>query len=188
MRNELKYMRWAGVAGLAGALLFFCGDMLLNGHWGAGSTFREAALKMLHESSPRRLFIGGLLGPVAGGLCVLGFWHVRQNLVGRSPMVGRIVFFALSALLRCGETCSTAPRAKAATSLTARRFWRRKCPSIESGRGDHLPRVPSGSLRFSIVFSQRAVFFSSAVRTRAAQTNAVAGIVATVFCLLTAWA
>jgi hypothetical protein len=92
-------MRWAGVAGLAGALLFFCGDMLLNGHWGAGSTFREGALRMLHESSPRRLFIGGLLGPVAGCLCVLGFWHVRQNLVGRSPMVGRIVFFALAAAM-----------------------------------------------------------------------------------------
>ena len=97
MQNELKYMRWAGVAGLAGALSFFIGDMLLVGHWGAGDTFREGALRVLRQSSQIRLFIGGLVGPIAGCLCLLGFWHVRQNLVDRSPFLGRVVFFALGA-------------------------------------------------------------------------------------------
>src|SRR5512137_1153699 len=99
MQNELRHKRLAGVAGLAGALLFFCGDMLLSGHWGAGGTFREGALRMLHESSQMRLLVGGLLGPVAGCLCILGFWHVRQNLVGHSPLLGRVVFFVLAATM-----------------------------------------------------------------------------------------
>ncbi|MBI3850165.1 MAG: hypothetical protein HY298_07735 [Verrucomicrobia bacterium] len=46
-----------------------------------------------------RLFMGGLLGPIAGCLCLLGFWHVRQNLVDRSPFLGRVVFFALGAAM-----------------------------------------------------------------------------------------
>ena len=97
MQNELRYKRWAGLAGLAGALLFFCGDMLMVGHWGAGATHREGVRRMLQESSQMRLFIGGLVGPIAGCLCLLGFWHVRQNLIGRSPFLGRVVFFALAA-------------------------------------------------------------------------------------------
>jgi len=97
MQNELGYTRWAGLAGLAGALVFFGGDMLLVGHWGAGATYREGMLTVARESSQTRLFIGGLMGPIAGCLCLLGFWHVRQNLVGRSRFLGRIVFFALAA-------------------------------------------------------------------------------------------
>jgi hypothetical protein len=99
VQNELRHKRLAGLAGIAGALLFFSGDMLLNGHWGSGGNFREGAVRMLHECSQMRLLVGGLLGPVAGCLCILGFWHVRQNLVGRSPMLGRVVFFALAATM-----------------------------------------------------------------------------------------
>ncbi len=99
MRNELGNNRWAGLAGLGGALLFFVGDMLLVGHWGAGSDVREGSLRMLRESSQLRLFMGGLAGPIAGCLCLLGFWHLRQNLIGRSPFLGRVVFFALGAAM-----------------------------------------------------------------------------------------
>jgi len=45
-----KAGRWAGVAGLAGALLFFTGDMLFYGHLGPGSTFTSGALAMRKRS------------------------------------------------------------------------------------------------------------------------------------------
>ena len=99
MKNDLGNNRWAGLAGLAGALLFFVGDMILVGHWGAGSDVCEGSLRMLRESTQVRLFIGDLAGPIAGCLCLLGFWHVRQNLIGRSPYLGRVVLFALGAAI-----------------------------------------------------------------------------------------
>jgi Family of unknown function (DUF6796) len=80
MQGTLKNRRFAGAAGLAGALLFFSGDMLFYGHWGAGATFKEGMLTVLRQGSLTRLFIGGLIGPVAACLCIIGFWHVRQNI------------------------------------------------------------------------------------------------------------
>jgi|SRR5438874_2686453 len=96
METELAFKRWTGLAGLAGALLFFCGDMLY-GHWGPGATFHQGMLTVLQQTSRTRLFVGGLVGPVAACLCLIGCWHVRQNLVGRSPLFGRVAFLALAA-------------------------------------------------------------------------------------------
>jgi hypothetical protein len=103
MQDTLKNRRFAGAAGLAGALLFFSGDMLFYGHWGAGATFKEGMLTVLRQGSLTRLFIGGLIGPVAACLCIIGFWHVRQNIVARSPLLGRIVFYALAAMMVAGS-------------------------------------------------------------------------------------
>jgi hypothetical protein len=103
MQNTLRNRRLAGVAGLAGALLFFTGDMLFYGHWGAAATFKEGMNTVLREGSLTRLFAGGLVGPVAACLCIIGFWHVRQNIVPRSPLFGRIVFYALAAMMVAGS-------------------------------------------------------------------------------------
>jgi len=103
MQDNLRSRRSAGAAGLAGALLFFCGDMLFYGHWGAGDTFKEGMLTVLRQSSMTRLFTGGLVGPVAACLCIIGFWHVRQNVVPRSPLLGRVVFYALAAMMVAGS-------------------------------------------------------------------------------------
>lgn len=46
MRSESsdRVRRLAGVSGLAGALLFFAGDMLFYGHFGPGAEFAEGML------------------------------------------------------------------------------------------------------------------------------------------------
>ena len=47
--------RLAGLAGLTGALLFFCGDMLFYGHFGAGATFHQGVERVVREASLARL-------------------------------------------------------------------------------------------------------------------------------------
>ena len=103
MTAKLKIRRLAGLAGLFGALLFFCGDMLFYGHFGAGAGFHEGMQRVVREASLARLFTGGLLGPPAACLCIIGFWHVGQNIVPRSPLLGRVVFYTLAAMMVVGS-------------------------------------------------------------------------------------
>jgi len=58
---------------------------------------------VLRQGSLTRLFTGGLVGPVAACLCIIGFWHVRQNIVPRSPFLGRVVFYALAGMMVVGS-------------------------------------------------------------------------------------
>ena len=102
MRDEIAN-RLTGLAGVAGALLFFCGDMLFYGHFGSGAAFRDGMLRVVRDGSLTRLFVGGLMGPVAACLCLVGCWHVRRNVVTRSPVVGRVVFVALAATMVIGS-------------------------------------------------------------------------------------
>jgi hypothetical protein len=101
--KEQSANRLTGLAGVAGALLFFCGDMLFYGHWGPGATFHEGMLKVLNEASLLRLFVGGLVGPVAACLCLVGCWHVRRNLIRGSPLFGQIAFLSLAATMIIGS-------------------------------------------------------------------------------------
>ena len=88
---------------MAGALLFFCGDMLFYGHWGPGAKFHDGMLQVLREESWPRLWMAGLVGPVTACLCLVGCWHVRRNLIGHSPLAGRATFFALAATMVIGS-------------------------------------------------------------------------------------
>jgi len=101
--KEQSANRLTGLAGVAGALLFFCGDMLFYGHWGPGATFHEGLLKVLSEASLLRLFVGGLVGPVAACLCLVGCWHVRQNLIQGSPLLGQVASLSLAATMVIGS-------------------------------------------------------------------------------------
>jgi hypothetical protein len=103
MASNPRTRRLAGLAGFAGALLFFCGDMLFYGHFGAGATFHEGMQRIVREGPLVRLFIGGLLGPPAACLCIIGFWHVGQNIAPRSPVLGRLVFYTLAAMMVTGS-------------------------------------------------------------------------------------
>ena len=103
MTRNLATHRLAGLAGLAGALLFFCGDMLFYGHLGSGSTFHEGMQHVVREAPLLRLFTRGLLGPPAACLCIIGFWHVGQNIAPRSPTLGRVTFYTLAAMMVAGS-------------------------------------------------------------------------------------
>src|SRR5258708_12874664 len=76
--NQIR--RLAGLSGLAGALLFFAGDMLFYGHIGSGANFAEGMRATVVRASPERLFAGGLVGPVAACMCIVGFGHVYLNI------------------------------------------------------------------------------------------------------------
>jgi hypothetical protein len=101
-RAESRH-RLAGLAGLAGALLFFAGDMLFYGYLGAGSSFHQGMIETVQKDSVQRLFAGGLVGPVAALLCIVGFWHVRANVEPRNPILGRVMFYAFVALMVVGS-------------------------------------------------------------------------------------
>ena len=76
--NPCTKERLKGLTGLAGAALFLAGDMLFNGHFGSGSGYAGDTLAVVSNASVDRLFAGGLLGPVAACLCIVGFWHATE--------------------------------------------------------------------------------------------------------------
>jgi len=102
MAQSENARRVAGYIGIGGALLLFLGDMLLFGHFGSGAEFRAGMLETIQQASPARLFAGGLMGSVAGCMCIAGFWHVYQNMhssAARSarPMFALFAVFAVAA-------------------------------------------------------------------------------------------
>ncbi len=103
MTRYLTTHRIAGLAGLAGALLFFCGDMLFYGHLGPGSAFHEGMQRVVRGAPLARSFTGGLVGLPAACLCIIGFWHVGQNIAPRSPMLSRVIFYTLAAMMVAGS-------------------------------------------------------------------------------------
>jgi hypothetical protein len=53
--------------------------------------------------SLERLFAGGLVGPVAACLCIVGFWHVYKNVRPEAAGFGRAVFVCFFALMVAGS-------------------------------------------------------------------------------------
>ena len=97
----------AGVAGLCGALLFFAGDMLFYGHLGSGAGFHEGLIATVSSASLARLYAGGLVGPVAACLCLVGFWHVYVNVRPSHERVGRLMLVAFAVLMVFGSAIHT---------------------------------------------------------------------------------
>ena len=104
--------RFAGFCGLAGALLFFAGDMLFYGHFGSGANFSEGMRITVLQASNTRLFAGGLVAPVAACLCIVGFWHVFLNVRPSSVLPGRIMLVCFFALMVTGSAVHTLWTAK----------------------------------------------------------------------------
>jgi hypothetical protein len=99
--------RWAGVAGVCGALLFFAGDMLFYGHLGSGAGFHEGMIETVRNASLGRLFAGGLVGPFAACLCVMGFWHVYVNVRPAQELAGRAMLALFAVLMVWGSAIHT---------------------------------------------------------------------------------
>jgi hypothetical protein len=104
--------RLAGVCGLAGALLFFAGDMLFYGHLGSGANFADGMIGTVVRASPQRLFAGGLVGPFAACLCIVGFYHVYLNIRPASVLVGRLILILFIVLMVFGSAVHTLWTAK----------------------------------------------------------------------------
>jgi len=104
--------RLAGLCGLAGALLFFVGDILFYGHLGSGANFPEGMIATVTRASQQRLFAGGLVGPLAGCLCIVGFWHVYLNIRPAHVLVARLVLILFSVLMVAGSAVHTLWTAK----------------------------------------------------------------------------
>jgi hypothetical protein len=99
--------RTTGLCGLLGALLFFTGDMLFYGHFGSAAQFHEGMLATLRNASLDRLFAGGLIGPVAACLCIVGFWHVRDNIRPTGGRLASLVFALFAMLMVAGSAIHT---------------------------------------------------------------------------------
>ena len=99
--------RLAGLSGLTGALLFFTGDMLFYGYFGAGGGFPMGMLATVKHDSLARLFAGGLIGPVAACLCIVGFWHVYLNVRPSGVVMARLLFALFFALMVAGSAVHT---------------------------------------------------------------------------------
>ena len=107
-----KTRRLTGLCGLTGALLFFAGDMLFYGHFGSGATFADDMRTTVMQASNERLFAGGLVGPIAACLCIVGFWHVYLNIRPSSLVLGRALFAAFFMLMVAGSAVHTLWTAK----------------------------------------------------------------------------
>jgi hypothetical protein len=109
MRSESsdKIRRLTGLSGFAGALLFFAGDMLFYGHFGSGADFAVGMLATVVRASSARLFAGGLVGPVAACLCMVGFWHVYLNIRPLGVLAGRIMLVTFWVLMVAGSAVHT---------------------------------------------------------------------------------
>jgi hypothetical protein len=107
-----KTRRLTGLCGLTGALLFFAGDMLFYGHFGSGATFADDMRATVMQASNERLFAGGLVGPIAACLCIVGFWHVYLNMRPSSLVPGRVLFAAFFMLMVAGSAVHTLWTAK----------------------------------------------------------------------------
>jgi len=110
--SSSQFRRVAGLSGLAGALLFFAGDMLFYGHFGSGADFAREMLATVQQASPERLFAGGLLGPLAACLCIVGFWHVYLNIRPSSAAMGWLMFALFGMLMVAGSAVHTLWTAK----------------------------------------------------------------------------
>ena len=111
--NQIR--RLAGLCGIAGALLFFAGDMLFYGHFGSGANFAEGMLATVARAPQERLFAGGLVGPVAACLCIAGFWHVYINIRPSNVLPRRLLFMLFSILMVAGSAVHTLWTAKGLT-------------------------------------------------------------------------
>jgi len=110
-----RVRQFSGVCGLVGALLFFGGDMLFYGYLGPGSGFAEGMRTTVIHASEERLFAGGLIGPIAAGLCIVGFWHVYLNMHRSPALLRKLTFGVFFALMVAGSAVHTLWTAKGLT-------------------------------------------------------------------------
>jgi hypothetical protein len=86
--------------------------MLFYGHFGSGAEFHAGLLNTVTHASDARLCAGGLVGPVAACLCVLGFWRISQNILPPNGFLARLTLVLFSTLMVFGSAVHTLWTAK----------------------------------------------------------------------------
>jgi hypothetical protein len=86
--------------------------MLFYGHLGSGANFAEGMIATVTRASQQRLFAGGLVGPLAACLCIVGFWHVYLNIRPAHVLLGRLELILFSVLMVAGSAVHTLWTAK----------------------------------------------------------------------------
>jgi hypothetical protein len=64
------------------------------------------------RASTARLFAGGLVGPLAACLCIVGFWHAYLNIRPSHVLLARLVLILFSILMVAGSAVHTLWTAK----------------------------------------------------------------------------
>jgi len=81
--------------------------MLFYGHFGSGADFHAGLLNTVSHASDTRLYVGGLVGPVAACLCIIGFWQVSQNILPHKGFLARFTLVLFSTLMIFGSAIHT---------------------------------------------------------------------------------
>lgn len=61
----------------------------------------------VRSASLAGLYAGGLVGPVAACLCIVGFWHVYLNVRPRQARIGQVMLVAFVVLRVLGRAIHT---------------------------------------------------------------------------------
>lgn len=93
MRNQIKI---TGVIGIIAAILMFLGDMFLYFTTENISNFEEEIIAILGEVSNVRLLIGGLLGPLASFLFIIGFYQIYLAIKPAYTKIAKLLLALLS--------------------------------------------------------------------------------------------
>ena len=90
--------------GLIGALLMFCGDMTLyysrNDYENDGTL--KPIIEIMKKVSTKRLYIGGMLGPLTALLYCIGYYHLVLMAKDGYETLGWVLFFVNCLGIICG--------------------------------------------------------------------------------------
>lgn len=99
MNKTIKTTAWIG---LLASLLMFTGDMLLYFTTETFADFEKELLPSMGKISLERLTAGGLLGPLAACLYIVGFYHIYLSIKEPRKTLAKIIFAALSVSIIVG--------------------------------------------------------------------------------------
>jgi hypothetical protein len=86
--------------------------MFFYGYFGRGASFADGMCATVIQASNERLFAGGLIGPVAACLCIVGFWHVYLNVRPSNALLGQVMLAGFFVLMVGGSAVHTLWTAK----------------------------------------------------------------------------
>ena len=94
--TNYKQIKITGIIGILAASLMYAGDMFLYFTTETISNFEEEIIKTLGEVSITRLTIGGLIGPFAAFLYVIGFYQIYLAIKPSHKKMAKVIFVLLS--------------------------------------------------------------------------------------------